>query len=176
MDLQTFLYNHGIAEYVLNSAEELQIWFNSTPTVDEFENLMYAFPLEEQSKLFSIRDVAQWYGQLSNKITTNMEIEVSYLGIDSSSRKRALKNHMALLVKELVGMNLFDSDMQSLITNFLNRSRGALQILLTLLVADGTLTELTLFKFQVELSPYPRWQSLGLVTPPTIQDLEQFIQ
>ena len=34
MDLQTFLYNHGIVEYVLNSAEELQMWFNSTPTVE----------------------------------------------------------------------------------------------------------------------------------------------
>lgn len=44
-----------------------------------------------------------------------------------------------------------------------------------LLVADGVLTEPTLTKLQIELTPLPRWQSLGLEALPTLGEIIELL-
>lgn len=172
MLLSEYFANHGVIEYIYSNPEDIQNWLNSVPDPNSFELLMYSFPLTEQAKLFQIRDVAQWYGNLCQKIVNNLDVEVMMLGMTIEQRRNKIKEYLGLFMRELVSMALFDVDMQSLINNFMKRSPYALQLLLILLVADGVLTEPTLTKLQIELSPYPRWQSLGLSSLPSIEEIE----
>jgi len=175
MLLSEYFANHGVIEYIYDNPEDIQDWLDTVPSPDSFEFLMYSFPLAEQSKLFQIRDVADWYGKLCNKITNNLDVEVMALGITTEQRRNKVKEYLGLFIKELVTMALFDVDMQSLMNNFMKRSPFALQILLVLLVADGVLTEPTLTKLQIELTPQPRWQSLGLEALPTLGEIIELI-
>jgi len=171
MLLSEYFANHGVIEYIYDNPEDIQDWLDAVPSSDDFEFLMYAFPIAEQAKLFQIRDVADWYGKLCQKITNNLDVEVIGLGATTEERRNKVKEYLGLFIKELVTMALFDVDMQSLMNNFMRRSSFALQILLTLLVADGVLTEPTLTKLQIELTPQPRWQSLGLEALPTLGEI-----
>lgn len=172
MDLTNYFNNHGVIQYIYTNPQDIQNWLDTTPSVETFEFLMYAFPIAEQRKLFQIRDVANWYGELCEKISNNLDIEVISLGNSLPERRKKIKEYLGLFIKELVTMNLFDENMQSLITNFMDRSCFALQILLILLVADNTLTESTLLKLQVELNTQKRWESIGLLQLPTITEIE----
>jgi len=181
MLLSEYFANHGVIEYIYDNPEDIQDWLDAVPSPDSFEFLMYSFPLAEQSKLFQIRDVADWYGKLCKKISNNayhpnyLDVEVMALGITTEQRRNKVKEYLGLFIKELVTMALFDVDMQSLLTNFMKRSSFALQILLVLLVADGVLTEPTLTKLQIELTPQPRWQSLGLEALPTLGEIIELL-
>lgn len=175
MILADYFANHGVIEYIYDDPEDIQDWLTAIPSPESFEFLMYAFPVAEQAKLFVIRDVADWYGKLCNKITNNLDIEVIGLGSTTEQRRNKVKEYLGLFIKELVTMALFDVDMQSLMNNFMKRSSFALQILLTLLVADGVMTEPTLTKLQIELTPLPRWQSLGLEALPTLGEIIELL-
>jgi hypothetical protein len=175
MILSEYFANHGVIEYIYDNPEDIQDWLGAIPSPVSFEFLMYAFPLAEQSKLFQIRDVADWYGKLCQKITNNLDIEVIGLGMTTIQRRNKVKEYLGLFIKELVTMALFDVDMQSLMNNFMKRSSFALQILLVLLVADEVLTEPTLTKLQIELTPQPRWQSLGLEALPTLGEIIELL-
>ena len=175
MLLSEYFANHGVIEYMYDNPEDIQDWLEAVPSPVSFEFLMYAFPISEQGKLFQIRDVADWYGKLCQKVTNNLDIEVIGLGMTIEQRRNKVKEYLGLFIKELVTMALFDVDMQSLMNNFMKRSPFALQILLVLLVADGVLTEPTLTKLQIELTPQPRWQSLGLEALPTLGEIIELL-
>lgn len=176
MLLSEYFANHGVIEYIYNNPEDIQDWLNSYPTKESFEFLMYAFPIAEQAKLFQVRDVANWYGKLCEKVNNNLDVEIIGLGMTTEQRRNKVKEYLGLFIRELVFMALFDVDMQSLLTNFLSRSSYALQILLILLVADGALTESTLIKLQVELtSSLRRWETLGLEALPTLEEIIELL-
>ena len=176
MLLSEYFANHGVIEYIYDNPEDIQEWLNSYPSLQSFEFLMYAFPIAEQAKLFQVRDVADWYGKLCQKINNNLDVEVMALGMTTEQRRNKVKEYLGLFIRELVFMALFDVDMQSLLTNFLSRSSYALQILLILLVADGIMSETTLVKLQVELtSPLRRWESLGLEALPTLEEIIELL-
>lgn len=172
LPLSVYLQNHGVSQYIYTTPIEIQQWLDTQPSNDKFEFIIYSIPLMEQSKLFKIRDVASWYGLLCEKIHNNQDTIISFLGLNDADRRKKTKEYLGLLIKELVSMNLFDSDLQSLLTNFLERSSEALNILLVLLAVDSVLTELTLILLSIELSPYKRWQSLGLPALPTVEEIE----
>lgn len=176
MLLSEYFANHGVIEYIYDNPEDIQEWLNSYPSLQSFEFLMYAFPIAEQAKLFQVRDVADWYGKLCQKINNNLDVEVMGLGETTEQRRNNVKEYLGLFIKELVFMALFDVDMQSLLTNFLSRSSYALQILLILLVADGIMSESTLAKLQIELTSFlRRWESLGLEALPTLEEIIELL-
>jgi hypothetical protein len=174
MSLSIYLSNHGVVAYVANNTQEIQYWLDSIPdTINGFELLLYAIPINELSNLFKNRDVPKWFSELCTKVHNNTDIEVFLLGANTTDRKKQTKRFLGLFVKELVKMGLFELDMQSLINYLLSWSVSGLNMLLILFVADGLLTEGTLLNLQVELSGVKRWQALGLSSLPTLEEIEQ---
>ena len=173
MSLSTYLTNHGVPAFVANNYQEIQYWLDTVPDQNHFEFLIYSIPISELSNIFKYRDVPKWFSGLCNKVVEGTDIEVYFLGTTTIERKKQVKRFLGLFVKELVNMNLFDKDMQSLLDYLLSWAPSALNILLILFVADGILTEQTILNLQVELSGVKRWQALGLPYLPTLEEIEQ---
>jgi hypothetical protein len=175
--LEYFLNGHSIVEYVSNNNQEIIDWLDSKPTpIKKFQYVIYAFPELERGKLFIIRDVAAWYGELCLKVSNNTNNIVNSLGNNDIDRQKELRRILGLFIADLSDMGLLDKDMQSLLVAFMKRNFDALMRIFHLLVADGVLTENTINNVLVELnSDYKRWQSLGLSALPTLEELETIL-
>jgi len=172
MTLSEFFIGHPVPDYILLTPLEIQTWLDSVPDNTYYTNILNAIDISELGGLFSFRDIPLWINNLCSKIENNTDIEVTFLGANTLERKRQVKILVRTFINDLVNMNLLAVDFQKLISEFILRSSAALTTLLTLLVADGKLTEKTLFNLQVEFSPYKRWQTIGLSQVPTIEEIE----
>lgn len=172
-----FLNSHSIVDYVSHNNQEIVDWLDSNPDpVGKFQYVIYAFPELDRGKLFIIRDVAKWYGELCLKVANGTDIIVNGLGSNDSGRRKELRRILGLFIADLSGMGLLDKDMQSLLVAFMKRNFDALMRIFYLLVADGVLAEITINRILVELNfSYKRWQTLGLSSAPTLEDLESVI-
>jgi hypothetical protein len=176
-NLESFLNGHSIVDYVSDSNQEIIDWLDSKPTpAKSFQYVIFAFPESERGKLFIVRDVAAWYGELCLKVANNTDTIVNSLGNNDIDRKKELRRILGLFIADLSDMGLLDKDMQSLLVAFMKRNFNALLRIFYLLIADNILTEKTVNNVLVELnSNYKRWESVGLSASPTIEELELII-
>ena len=180
MDLTEFLTGHNILD-TNYTQQEVVDWLDSYPKplstpegVSQFRWVILALSFASQEKLLAITSVPLWYSNLASKISTNNDVIVNSLGTTDAEKKGEIKLYSGRFFEELIEMKGFNWTMQELIVEFLSRtSPEVFAMLLSLLVASGAITEIEMLRLAlVELNPtQKRWQSLGLESPPSIEDL-----
>jgi hypothetical protein len=139
-----------------------------TPTLTELMGFMS--PLDRH-KYFALERFGDWYSAFNLKLhngTATVLIRQSLAEIVDDSKN---------LLAGITLAGLTSQTMQQLVTDMFARQLfDCLFSFLVCLSSDGIFEQNTVSLYSVELSPYPRWQTLGLSTAPTAEDIAAILE
>ena len=171
--LSSYLIGHPyISRNDLSNTEVLTYVTSSPDMTTTTYNALSVLPDVEISNFFAIRDVSLWFSDLYSKFNLDTDVPVSFLGADDDERKRAVRLLGINLLEEIVDMGLIDRTMQQLYFDLLKRLPEGIKDLITLLIAQGNLAEVSGIRLRVELFPTARWVSMFLSEAPTQADID----
>ena len=171
--LAAFIATHPINE-VLTTDAEIVTWLDSNPT-QNYANVINCLSYDETSDFFLLKDVNVWYAGLNQKFKAVTDTPVTALGIDDFTRRKEVRKIRSIFINDLVEMNLKDLPMHALLTSFSERSTPEnpyIQRLFFLFVADGLISNTTLWRLNVEFNPLQkRWEQIPVSSVPEESDL-----
>jgi hypothetical protein len=140
------------------------MWYESVPSPTLDAIISYMSPLDRH-KYFQYVDFQVWYSQFNLKLHQGTALEVMGYNLAQISQ------FSTLLLIELISYSLTSQSMQDLVTYMFRRKVfTALYYFLVCLGSDGVFEPTTLQLYAIELSPTPRWQTLGLSEAPTYSE------
>lgn len=165
MDLTAYLQGHNAVAFLGEPTAILQ-WLLGTPNpIDIAQQSILALSLDDLGAIFAERDVPVWFSSVCSKISNNTHYSPPFLSV----------NEIRLLpysfLEQVLLMGALTYDMQGLLYYFIANNPEKLGLFVLLLLIDGKISLLSFQRLQVEMSPLPRWQSIGLVVEPTLADV-----
>lgn len=167
--LQYHLSNHPYIPKLENNYQDIANWYNSIPSGKLIDLIQLLSPLDRKN-YFSFIDFPKWYSELNNKIHNNTTIKI--FGLTNEQINEIAIN----LLSALIEYSLTEPSMQQLVQDILRRQLySVLDNLLKCLGANGDFQEITLFLLNIDIQPFPRWQSLGLSEAPTSAEIQSLL-
>lgn len=159
------LFYHGNNNYLVNILKPdylaISNFYNSIPPGD-LNSLVKLLSPYDRNKFFDFTDFPCWYSSLCLKIHNDTTIKV--FGMTNND----INYYSLKLLNALIEYGLTEHSMQQLIQHIFKRQLSeTLDALLRCLGANGDFLEYTLYLLNVDMTPLPRWQTLGISEPPT---------
>ena len=163
MTFQTHLQNSPIVQDLIPDYQAIAYYYNAIPDPCLSELINWMDDLESESYL-RLRRFDDFLAGI-------------YLGLQNNTINADARPLAKVMQSAIVQYGLQLSEDCKTLTQELFRREifSPLQSFLALLTYSGVFGSTTSLLYQVEMTPQPRWQTLGLSSPPTASEIEALL-